>query len=74
MGVATLLVDAIEKLAEARGAKRLTVDASDTARDFFDKRGFEAQHRNTVPRGRRVARQHDDGEDARPAAPKGRDA
>jgi putative acetyltransferase len=50
-GVAAALYDALEKLARARGAKRLTVDASDTARGFFDKRGFAAQHRNTVMRG-----------------------
>jgi putative acetyltransferase len=51
-GVATILVDALEKLAAARGAKRLVTDASDTARDFFEKRGFMVQRRNTVPRGR----------------------
>lgn len=50
-GVATLLYDAIEKLAAARGAKALTVDASDTARPFFEKRGFEGVHRNTMPLG-----------------------
>jgi putative acetyltransferase len=50
-GVAAALFDALERLARARGAKRLTVDASDTARGFFDKRGFEAQRRNTVLRG-----------------------
>lgn len=50
-GVATMLYDAIEKLAAARGAKALTVDASDTARPFFEKRGFEGVHRNTVPVG-----------------------
>ena len=50
-GVGTLLVDALEKLAAARGAKRLTADVSDTAQDFFKKRGFTAQQRNTVLRG-----------------------
>ncbi len=50
-GVATLLVDALEKLAAARGAARLSVDASDTSRGFFEKRGFEPQRRNTVPLG-----------------------
>ena len=30
-GVAAMLFDALEKLAGARGAKNLTVDASDTA-------------------------------------------
>ena len=50
-GVGTMLVDALEKLAAARGAKRLTADVSDTAQDFFKKRGFTAQQRNTVLRG-----------------------
>ncbi len=50
-GVGAMLCDALEKLAAARGAKQLTVDASDTARDFFARRGFAAQRRNTVPRG-----------------------
>lgn len=47
-GVASLLLDAIEKLAAARGAKKLTVDASDTARPFFEKHGYVPQRRNTV--------------------------
>lgn len=50
-GAGTMLVDALEKLSAARGAKRLTADVSDTAQDFFKKRGFTAQQRNTVLRG-----------------------
>jgi putative acetyltransferase len=50
-GAGTMLVDALEKLAAARGAKRLTADVSDTAQDFFRKRGFTPQQRNTVLRG-----------------------
>ncbi len=50
-GVATLLCDAAEKLTHARGAKHLTVDASDTAEPFFKKRGYVAQLRQTVPCG-----------------------
>jgi putative acetyltransferase len=50
-GVGTMLVDALEKLAAARGAKRLTTEASDTAQDFFKRRGFTATQRNTVMRG-----------------------
>lgn len=50
-GLAALLVDALEKLAGGRGAKRLTVDASDTAEGFFRRRGYVPQRRNTVPRG-----------------------
>ena len=49
-GVATMLVDALERLAANRGAAKLTVDASDNARAFFDKRGYVAQRRNTVSR------------------------
>jgi putative acetyltransferase len=47
-GVASMLCDALEKLAGARGAKSLTVDASDNAAEFFLKRGYEAMQRNTV--------------------------
>src|SRR6195256_1622130 len=47
-GVAPLLVDALEKLAGARGAKILTADASDNAEPFFKKRGYVAMQRNTV--------------------------
>ena len=50
-GVGTLLADALEKLAGARGAKRLIADVSDTARGFFEKRGYEAQRRNTLSVG-----------------------
>ena len=49
-GVGAMLVDALEKLAGARGAKSLTVDASDNAADFFKKRGYVARQRNSVPR------------------------
>jgi putative acetyltransferase len=47
-GVAALLVDALEKLAAARGAKRLTADASDTSLGFYEHRGFVPMQRNTV--------------------------
>ena len=47
-GVAAMLIDALEKLAGGRGAPLLTVDASDSARGFFEKRGYVAQQRNTV--------------------------
>jgi putative acetyltransferase len=47
-GVATLLIDALEKLAGARGTTKLTVDASDNASPFFLKRGYVATQRNTV--------------------------
>lgn len=49
-GVAAMLTDAVEKLAAARGAKKLIVEASDTAQGFFQHRGFVAMQRNTVMR------------------------
>jgi putative acetyltransferase len=50
-GVGTMLYEAVEKLAGARGAKRLVADVSDNAQLFFGQRGFQAQRRNTVPLG-----------------------
>jgi putative acetyltransferase len=47
-GVGSMLTDALEKLAGGRGAKSLTVDASDNAQEFFAKRGYVAKQRNTV--------------------------
>jgi len=47
-GVGATLCDALEKLAGARGAGILKVDASDTAHEFFRKRGYVAQQRNSV--------------------------
>jgi len=47
-GAGAMLCDAVEKLAAARGAARLVVDASDSARGFFERRGFTAQQRNSV--------------------------
>jgi putative acetyltransferase len=47
-GVASMLCEALEKLAGGRGAKALTVDASDNAEGFFLKRGYVAKQRNTV--------------------------
>ena len=50
-GIGAMLVDALEKLAGSRGAVKLTVDASDSARGFFEKHGFVAQQRNSVSIG-----------------------
>ncbi len=50
-GVGAALADAIEKLAGARGPKTLTVEAADSARDFFAARGYVPQSRNTVTVG-----------------------
>jgi putative acetyltransferase len=47
-GVGAMLCDALEKLAGARGAKNLTVDVSDNAQEFFQKRGYVGKQRNTV--------------------------
>ena len=50
-GVGAMLVDALEKLAGARGVNKLAVDASDNARGFFEKRGYVAQQRNSISIG-----------------------
>jgi putative acetyltransferase len=72
-GVATMLCEALEKLAGARGAMSLTVDASDNAAEFFARRGYEAKQRNTVSlNGEWLANttmQKPLGEAAKPGAP-----
>jgi putative acetyltransferase len=50
-GVGRLLYDAIEKISKARGTPHLSVDASDTAREFFERNGFMSEQRNTVSLG-----------------------
>jgi putative acetyltransferase len=50
-GVGSLLMEALEKLAAGRGARRLTAEVSDSAQEFFRKRGFVPQQRNTVQLG-----------------------
>jgi putative acetyltransferase len=50
-GVGAMLYDAVERLATSRGAPHLSVDASDAALGFFQRRGFVAQQRNTVSVG-----------------------
>ena len=47
-GAGSMLCDALEKLAAARATRELSVEASDTARSFFERRGFVARTRNTV--------------------------
>jgi putative acetyltransferase len=47
-GAARTLIEALARLAQARGAKRLIVDASDTARALFEREGFTAERRNVV--------------------------
>lgn len=48
-GVGTALLTALEKIAAARGAEVLSVDASDTAQEFFERHGYGATQRNSVP-------------------------
>ncbi len=50
-GVATALLDALEKLAAARGAKAVTADVSDTAYEVFESRGYVPTRRNNIPVG-----------------------
>ena len=47
-GVATALLDALVRLAAARGAKPLASEVSDTARPLFQRQGFQGQRRNLV--------------------------
>ncbi len=47
-GAARTLVDALTRLAAARGAKRLTTEASDVSKPLFERLGFSAQKRNLV--------------------------
>ena len=47
-GAGTALVDALIKLATARGAKSLMVEASEGARPLFERLGFRAERRNLV--------------------------
>lgn len=47
-GIGSMLCDALERLAGGRGVKALTVDASETAQEFFRKRGYVARQRNSV--------------------------
>jgi putative acetyltransferase len=71
-GVGTALADAIEKLAHARGTSRLSVDASDAARDFFAARGYVATQRNTRSIGGEWLGNTTMTKDLEPLAPKGR--
>jgi putative acetyltransferase len=49
-GIGAQLIDALEKLAAARGATQLKADASDSALGFFERRGFVPRQRNSVAR------------------------
>jgi putative acetyltransferase len=47
-GIGALLIDALTRLAAGRGAKTLTSEVSDTAREIFEQQGFVAQRRNLI--------------------------
>jgi putative acetyltransferase len=51
LGIGGMLIDALEKLAAARGAAKLAADVSDNAVEFFKRRGYVPQQRNTVTLG-----------------------
>jgi putative acetyltransferase len=48
-GIGTSLCDAMERIAAARGAEEISVDASETAAAFFEERGYIAVRRNSIP-------------------------
>ena len=50
-GIGAALIDALARLAQARGATRLTSDVSDAARPLFERQGFAAQKRNLIRLG-----------------------
>lgn len=50
-GVGATLLDALERLAAARGTETVTADVSDTAHDFFEGRGYVGVQRNNIPIG-----------------------
>jgi putative acetyltransferase len=47
-GAGGALIDALTKLAQSRGAKRLIAEASEVARPLFERQGFTAEKRNLV--------------------------
>jgi putative acetyltransferase len=49
LGVGAALSEALETLAAARGTAEITVEASDTAVEFFEGRGYVATSRNLLP-------------------------
>ncbi|MFN8829389.1 MAG: GNAT family N-acetyltransferase [Labrys sp. (in: a-proteobacteria)] len=50
-GVGSALLDALERIAGARGAKALTTEASDTSQPLFARRGYQPVRRNTTAIG-----------------------
>jgi putative acetyltransferase len=50
-GIGKMLYDAVERLSASRGVAQLSVDASDNAREFFERKGFTPEQRNSVSVG-----------------------
>jgi putative acetyltransferase len=50
-GIGTMLLDALIKLAGARGVTKLTSEVSDTARSVFERQGFVGERRNVARKG-----------------------
>ena len=50
-GIGRMLLEALAKLAAARGAEGLVADATDNARGFFAALGYQEKARNTVRHG-----------------------
>lgn len=50
LGIGSALCDALETIAKARGAAAITVEASETAVEFFEARDYTAMQRNSVER------------------------
>ena len=50
-GVGTALCGALEKIAAARGAEAISVEASESALAFFEGRGYAPARRNSLPIG-----------------------
>jgi putative acetyltransferase len=48
-GVGRTLVEALEKIAAARGTTTVKTEASDTAEAFFSRLGYQSEQRNSVP-------------------------
>lgn len=50
-GIGSALCEALERIATARGAEAITVEASETAVLFFEARGYQPTQRNSIPIG-----------------------
>ena len=50
-GIGTALLEALEKIARARGAKTISLESSETAQMYFEERGYEATRRTMLPLG-----------------------